>query len=81
MALSGSEWEVSYKNIQLMLEFPKAPFLVFSHYTLMTFLMMLSVILLSMLMTLISILSVIRHLVYGNNLNWFLSLNLIKETL
>ena len=33
-----------YKNIQLMLKFPKAPFLVlhFSYYTLMTFLMMLS---------------------------------------
>ena len=48
-----------HKNIQLMLEFPKAPFsfLHFSHYTLMTFLMMVSVILLSMLMILISILS------------------------
>ena len=53
-----------YKNIQLMLEFLKAPFLVlhFSYYTLMTFLMMLSVILLSMVMILLSILSVIRHL-------------------
>ena len=41
-----------HKNIQLMLEFLKAPFLVlhFSYYTLMTFLMMLSVILLSTLM-------------------------------
>ena len=38
-----------HKNIQLMLEFLKAPFLVlhFSYYTLMTFLMMLSVMLLS----------------------------------
>ena len=45
-----------HKNIQLMLEFLKAPFLVlhFSYYTLMTFLMMLSVILLSMLMILFS---------------------------
>ena len=44
-----------HKNIQLMLEFPKAPFLVlhFSYYTLMTFLTMLSVILLSMLMILL----------------------------
>ena len=44
------------KNIQLMLEFLKGPFLVlpFSCYTLMTFLMMLSVILLSMLMILLS---------------------------
>ena len=34
-----------HRNMQLMLEFPKAPFLVlyFSYYTLMTFLMMLSV--------------------------------------
>ena len=36
------------KNIQLMLEFLKAPFLVY--YTLKTFLIMLSVILLSVLM-------------------------------
>ena len=72
-----------HKNIQLMLEFLKAPFLVlhFSYYTLMTFLMMLSVILLSMLMILLSILSVIGHLICGNNLNWLLNLNLIYETL
>ena len=58
-----------HKNIQLMLEFLKGPFLVlhFFYYTLMTFLMMLSVILLSMLMILLSILSVIRHLICGNN--------------
>ena len=57
------------KNIQLMLEFLKAPYLVlrFSYYTLMTFLMMLFVILLSMLMILLSILNVIRHLICGNN--------------
>ena len=76
------EWfwmESLHKNIQLMLEFLKAPFLVlhFSYYTLMTFLMMLSVILLSILMILLSILSVIRHLNCGNNLNWLLNLNLI----
>ena len=41
------------KNIQLMLEFLKAPFL---EYTLMTFLMVLSVILLPMLMMLLSLL-------------------------
>ena len=43
------------KNIQLMLEFLKAPFVVlhFSYYTLVTFLMMLSVILLSILMILL----------------------------
>ena len=42
---------------------------------------MLSVILLSMMMTLLSILSVIRHLICGDNLNWLLNLNLIYETL
>ena len=45
-----------------------------------TFLTMLSVIVLSMLMIVLSILSVIRHLICGNNLNWFLNLNLIYET-
>ena len=70
------------KNIQLMLEFPKCPFLVlhFSYYTLMTFQMILSVILLFMLMMLLSILREMRHLIYGNNLNWLLNLNLIYET-
>ena len=65
----GWFWMGSFhKNIHLMLEFLKVPFLVlhFSYYTLMTFLM-LSVILLSMLMILLSILSVIRHLICGNN--------------
>ena len=63
--------ESLHKNIQLMLEFLKGPFLVlhFSYYTLMTFLMMLSVILLFMLMILYSILSVMRHLISGNDLN------------
>ena len=44
------------KNIQLILDFLKAPFLVlhFSYYKLMNFLMMLSVVLLSMLMILLS---------------------------
>ena len=57
------------KNIQLMLEFLESPFLVlhFSYYTLMTFLMMLSVILLSMLMILLSTVNVIRHQSCGNN--------------
>ena len=66
------------KNVQLMLEFLKDPFLVlhFFYCTLVTFLTMLSVILLSMLMILLSILSVIRHLI----LIWFLNLNLIYET-
>ena len=47
----------------------------------MIFLLMLSVILLSMLMILLSILSVIGHLICGNNLNWLLNLNLICESL
>ena len=42
---------------------------------------MLSVILLSMLMILLSILSVMRRPISGNNLNWHLNLNLICETL
>ena len=66
----GFKWLGSlHKNIQLMLEFLKAPFLVlhFSYCTLMTFLMMLYVIQLSMLMILLSILSVIWHLNCGNN--------------
>ena len=60
-----------YKNIQLMLEFPKGTFLDlhFSCHILITFLMMLSVILLGMLMILPSTLirHVIRHLICGNN--------------
>ena len=80
------EWfwmESLHKNIQLMWDFLKALFLVlhFSYYTLMTFLTKLSVILLSMLMILVSILTVIGHLICGNNLNWLLNLNLIYETL
>ena len=57
------------KNIQLIIEFLKASFLVlhFSYYTLVTFLMMSSVILVSVLMILFSTLSVIRHLICGNN--------------
>ena len=56
-------WESLHKNIKLMLEFVKALFLVLhvSYYTLMTFLIMLPVILLSMLMILLSILNVIRY--------------------
>ena len=63
--IDGFEWfwiGNLHKNIQLMLQFLKGPFLVlhFSYYTLMTFLMMESVKLLSMLMILLSILSVNR---------------------
>ena len=66
-----------------MLEFLKAPFLVLnlSYYTLMTFLLMLSVMLPPMLMKLPFILSVTGHLICGNNLKWLQNLNLIYETL
>ena len=66
-----------------MLEFLKAPFLVlhFSFYELMTFQTMLFVILLSMQMMLLSILTMVRHLICGNNLNWLLNLSLIYEAL
>ena len=61
----------------------KAPFLVlhFCYYTLVTFLMMLSEVLLSMLMILLSTLNVIRHLICGNNQSCLLKMNLINETL
>ena len=64
----SNRWD---KNIQVIQQFLKASLLVlhFSCYTLMTFLTMLSVILLSTLMTLPFTLSVIRHLICGNNLN------------
>ena len=84
--IDGFEWfwmESLHKNIQLMLQFLKAPFLVL-HVTcciLMTFLTVLSMILLSMLMILLSNLSVIGYLICGNNLNWPLNLNLIYKTL
>ena len=57
--IDGFKWfwmESLHKNIQLMLEFLKASFLVihFSYYTSMTFWIMLSVILLSMVMILLS---------------------------
>ena len=57
-----------HKNTQLMLEFFKGPVLVlhFCYYTLMTFLMILSVMLLSMVMLPLSTLNVIRHLICGN---------------
>ena len=84
--IDGFDWfwmESLHKNIQLMLEFLKAPFLVlnFCCCILMTFLTMLSVILLSMLMILLFILSVARYLICGNNLDWLLNLNLIYEAL
>ena len=60
--IDGFKWfwiENLHKNSQLMLEFLKAPFSVLhsSYYTLMTFLTMVSVILLSMMMILLSVLT------------------------
>ena len=57
-----------HKNIQLMMEFLKVPFLVlyFSYYTLIAFLMMLPVILPYMLMILLSTPFKISHLICGN---------------
>ena len=68
---------------QFYLKWYDSPFLVlhFSCYILMTFLTMLSVILISMLMILLFILSVTRHLICGNNLNRLLNLNLIYKIL
>ena len=66
---------------QLILEFLKALFFDqnFCYYTLMNFLMMLFVILLSMLIILLSISGRIRHLICDKIL--ILNLNLIYETL
>ena len=74
------DWKSS-QNIQLMLVFLKAPFLVLRFsYPLMTFLI-LSVILLSMLIILLSTLSVIRHMICRNNQSQLLNLNLTYRTL
>ena len=60
---------ISGQIFGLICSFLKGLFLVlhFFYYTLMTFLMMLSVIFLSMLMILLFTLNVIRHLICGNN--------------
>ena len=70
--MRGCRWfwmESLHNNIQLMLDFLTGPFLVLhlSDYTLMNFLMVLSVILPSMLMMLLSTVHVIRDLICGNN--------------
>ena len=69
------------KKTQLMLEFLKRPFLslLFSYNTLTTWLMMPSIILLSMLMILLSTLSVIRKLICGCSKTWPLNLNLTLD--
>ena len=70
-------------NIQLMLEFLNTPLVQhFFPLTLITFLMMLCLLLLSMSIdTTVLILIVISHLICGNNQNWLLNLNLTYETL
>ena len=73
-------------NIQLMLEYPvNAQDSILGPTLFLLYINNLpddvSVILLSMLMILFSILSVIRHLICGNSLNWLPNLNLICETL
>ena len=75
--IDGFKWHLIgglCKNIQLMLEFLKVLFLVlhFLYYILLTFLMIFSVRLLSMLMRLMSDTS---HLIYGNNLSRLPELN------
>ena len=59
-----------HKNIQSMIEFLKVPLFIlpFSYYTLITFLTVLFVILLSMLMILLSTISMSRHLICVKNL-------------
>ena len=77
---SCMEFQVKYSALLLLyqvidafewflMEFLKAPFLVlhFSYYTIMTFLMIFSVILLNMMLMLLSTISVIKHLIWGNN--------------
>ena len=71
--VDGCEWfwmESLHRSIQLVLEFLKGPLLVlhFSSCILMTFLMVLSVVLVSMLMILLFIVGVIRHLICDGSL-------------
>ena len=84
--------ESLHKKTQLMLEFLKVAFLVLHFCYLVLHLLddaicdimlsiAISLMMLSMVMILLSILSVIAHVICGNNLNWVLNLNLIYETL
>ena len=75
--------ESIHRSFLLMLDFLKSPFfaLHFSGCIFMAFLMVLSLVLVSMLMILLSILGVIRHLIYGGSLSWLLNLNLICRAL
>ena len=67
--IDGFEWfwmGSLYKNIQFMLEFLKAPFFVLHifYYTLITFLMILSIMLLSFLMIILSAPFLVLHFSY-----------------
>ena len=78
--------ESLHSRFLLVLELIKGPFLAlwllhFSCCILMTFLMTLSLVLVSMLMILLSILGVIRNLICGGSLSWLLNLNLIYRAL
>ena len=76
--------ESLHKNIQLMLEFLRTSFLVLHFSCTFDNINDLSddvICNIAMLMILLSILSVIRHLICGNNLNWLLNLNLIYKIL
>ena len=84
--VDGFEWfwiDSLHRSFLLVLDFLKGPFLVlhFSCCILMTFLMVLSLVLASMLMILLSILGVIRHLISGSSLSWLLNINLIFRAL
>ena len=81
VVLEGKSSQEYLVNAWVPQGFILGPFYAFPTIHLMTFLMMLSVILLSMLMILLSAVNVIRHLMCGNNENWLLNLNLIYETL
>ena len=70
------------KDIQLMVAFLKAPFLALHHSSCYTFDLPGDVICnIAIYADYTTILSVIRHLICGKNLNWLLNLNLIYETL
>ena len=78
------EWfwiESLHKNIQLMLEFLKAPFWLLHFLRYINDLPNDVICDIAMLMIQLSVLSVIRHLFCRNNLNWLLNLNLIYKTL
>ena len=78
----GWFWRGSlHKNIQLMLEFLKAPLLVLLYIYDLSDDVIWKVAIYTLLMILLFTLRVINHLICDNNKNWFLNLNLIYETM